>query len=181
MIRLPVSTVSGINDASEIIVCFPHELSADLLDGLEGILATGKRIEFQSPKLVCIETIVTLLKRGYRVFEGKSLQEPHIFFDRRQAFPLPRWKEVPDAYDLACKLVWSRIASFRLVQGTLLSINSLPEGDLSLLQLAKMSGLSFTLATSEDMPSIGRHVEFLVRNDFGAGRSILLQKCIAVL
>lgn len=181
MTHLPGSTGFGIDDASEIIVCFPDELSADLLRGLDGFLASGKRVEFQSPGSTCIKTTIALLKRGYRVFEGKSHPQPHILFDRRHAFELPPWEEVPDAYDLACKLVWSRIASFSLVQGTLLSIGSLPEGRLSLLQLAEMPGLRFALATSADMPSIGRHVEFLVRNDFGAGRSIPIQKGIAVL
>ncbi|OGP84348.1 MAG: hypothetical protein A2V87_09975 [Deltaproteobacteria bacterium RBG_16_58_17] len=96
-----------------------------MLRGLHGFLAIGKRIEFQSPVSTCIKTIIALLKRRYRVFKGKSFPQSHIFFDRRHAFKLPPWEEVPDAYDLACKLVWRRIASFSLVQGTLLSIGTL--------------------------------------------------------
>jgi len=156
-------------NAHDRMVCFSGEVPSTLVHTLALLPLEPKSISFQCPSSTDLGTIAALLKQGCQVYEGSSLAQTSVFFDRRQGFSLPSWTAIPDAFTLACKLVWSRSAAFTLVSGTILSLDRPAAGNSVLLRLVESPHLRLSLPKALCVPEVGESVTLLGRHDFRFG------------
>ena len=66
--------------------------------------------------------LLGLLEKGYLLFDAVVPQQTLIFLDRQQCYRLPDWDPVPDAFSLACDLLWRRNGCYARLVGLVTEI-----------------------------------------------------------
>lgn len=63
------------------------------------------------------EHLARLVEESFRVFEAVVPSREMVFLDRKVGYYLPGWEPIPDAFSLACSLLWRRLGSYLVLEG----------------------------------------------------------------
>ena len=113
-----------LGQAREILLALGPERGGE---GLEYVLrgAGSTRIEVLCPPEVSIELIERLLAEGCTVYEASlALKRDVLVLDRRVGWRLQPWEALPNAFQIAHRLLWSRLGYYTVQVGTVETVHA---------------------------------------------------------
>ena len=92
---------------------------------LVGRTAHPQRVEVLAPPEVEVELIERLLAHGCVVYEAAlALQRDILVLDRRLGWRLQPWEPLPNAFQVAHRLLWARLGYYTVQHGTVETVHA---------------------------------------------------------
>lgn len=142
----------------------PHAravLIAPGADGREALLELAERLapagrsEVLGPPDLGTDVITRLLAQGFRVYDSAGAPRLSVLvLDSRIGWRLPTWDPIPNAFQVANRLMWTRLGYYTVLRGTVDEIHA----QNRMFSFAERSLWVNTAYRDLAMPAHGAHV-----------------------